>query len=84
MSAIQTAHHHALTLLAANPRGMPEGILHAHGISIDDMVAVVQAGLATARGERVRAGGQVIEVATVQITDAGRKALASVNSTLLP
>jgi len=65
----------ALALLAANPQGMSEGILVAHGISIDDMVGLVQAGLATATGERVRCGDRVIEVALVKITDAGREAI---------
>jgi hypothetical protein len=41
------------------------------------MVELVKAGLATARGERVRAGDRVIEVATLRITDAGRAAISS-------
>jgi len=46
--------HRALVLLAANPRGLPEGFLLAHVVTIDDMIALVQAGLAAARGERVK------------------------------
>jgi hypothetical protein len=42
------------------------------------MVGLVNAGLATATGERVVAGGKRIEVARVRITEAGR---ALVNST---
>jgi len=68
-------HQAALRLLAANPQGLAEGLLAAHGVTIEDMVALVQAGLATAMGERVRAGDRVIEVAIVKITDAGRKAI---------
>jgi hypothetical protein len=48
----------------------------AHGFSIDMMVEVVNAGLATATAERVVAGARTIEVARVRITDAGRRALA--------
>jgi len=50
---------------------MSEGILSAHGISIDDMVELVRAGHVTARGERIRVGDRVIEVAIVTITAPG-------------
>jgi hypothetical protein len=52
-------------------------MLLAHGVSIETMVALIRAGFATARGERVRAGDRQTEVATVRITEAGREALAS-------
>ena len=52
-------------------------MLLAQGISIEVMVALVRGGFAPARGERVRTGDRVIEVATVKITDAGREALAT-------
>lgn len=48
----------------------------AHGFTVPQMVALIRAGLATATGERVVAGTRKIEVATVRITEAGRKALA--------
>jgi hypothetical protein len=47
----------------------------AHGFSIDMMVELVNAGLATATAERVVAGGRPIEVARVRITEEGRRAL---------
>jgi hypothetical protein len=53
-----------------------EAILRAHGFSTELMVEMVRAGLATASGERVVAGNRKIEVATLRITDAGRRALA--------
>jgi hypothetical protein len=40
------------------------------------MVELVRAGLASVRTERMVAGGKAIEVARMQITDAGRRALA--------
>ena len=70
-NALSDDNHRALTLLASSPRGMSEGILSAHGISIDDMVELVRAGHVTARGERIRVGDRVIEVAIVTITAPG-------------
>jgi membrane carboxypeptidase/penicillin-binding protein PbpC len=48
----------------------------AHGFTIDMLVELARAGLATATSERVVAGGRTIEVARVRITGAGRRALA--------
>jgi hypothetical protein len=55
--------------------GCTEAIMLAHGFSIDMMVKLVNAGLATATAERMVAGGKTIEVARVRITEAGRRAL---------
>jgi hypothetical protein len=52
----------------------------AHGFTIPQMVELVRAGLATATPERVVAGRRTIEVATVRITEAGRRALAGAAS----
>jgi hypothetical protein len=49
--------------------------MRAHGFTVEQMVALVRDGLATATPERVVAGGRTMEVATVRITDAGRRAL---------
>jgi hypothetical protein len=45
----------------------------AHGFTIE----LVRAGFASAGVERVVAGSRKMEVATLRITDAGRRALAS-------
>jgi hypothetical protein len=66
----------ALELLAASPDGCTEAILRAHGFSVEQMVDLVRAGLASAATERVVAGGKKVEVARVKITEAGRRALA--------
>jgi hypothetical protein len=66
----------ALELLASCRDGCTEAIMPAHGFSIDLMVELVRAALATATAERVVAGKREIEVARVRITAAGRKALA--------
>jgi hypothetical protein len=66
----------ALELLAASPDGCSEAIMVTHGFTVDMLVKLVRAGLATAGTERVVAGGRSIEVARVGITDAGRRVLS--------
>jgi hypothetical protein len=44
----------------------------AHGFTIEQMVELIRAGLATATAERVVAGGQKREVARLRVTEAGR------------
>ena len=65
-----------LELLAGSARqGCTEAFLLAHGFTVDLLADMVRVGFATAQIERVRAGGQPIEVTRVHITDAGRRAL---------
>jgi hypothetical protein len=66
----------ALELLASCPEGCTEAIMLAHGFTVEQMVELVRAGLATATAERVVAGSRKMELATVRITEAGRRALA--------
>jgi hypothetical protein len=47
----------------------------AHGFTVELLVEM-RAGFATAKGERVRAGGKSIKAARPLITEAGRRALA--------
>jgi hypothetical protein len=72
--------HRALELLAASRDGVSEAMLRAHGYSVEQMVELVRAGLATASAERVVAGGRTVEVATMRITAKGRQALAEQTS----
>jgi hypothetical protein len=65
----------ALELLASCDTGCPEGILHAHGFAISDMVELVYAGFAKASSKRVVAGSRTTEVGRVRITAAGRRVL---------
>jgi hypothetical protein len=56
------------------------GLVDAHsqvapGFTVEQMVELVRAGLATAKAEHMRAGGRAIEVTRVRITEAGRQAL---------
>jgi hypothetical protein len=66
----------ALELLAGcGAEGCSEHVLRAQGFAIEQMVALVRAGLATATPQRTRAGPEVLEVATLRIADAGRRVL---------
>jgi hypothetical protein len=67
----------ALELLAGSPDGYTKASLRAHGFSMDMMVELVKAGLATTKRERIVAGGRQTDV--VLITDAGRRALAKMS-----
>jgi hypothetical protein len=62
--------------LANSRDGCTEAIMLAHGFSIALLVELVRSGFASAQPERVVAGGKTIEIATLRITDAGRRALA--------
>jgi hypothetical protein len=59
---------HALELLASGPDGCTEAIMLAHGFTVEMMVDLVRARLATVKADRVVAGGRSIEVARVRIT----------------
>jgi hypothetical protein len=62
-------------LLAQCPQGCSEAITLAQGFAIEQLAALVRSGLATVTAQRVKAGREVLEVATLRITDAGRQAL---------
>jgi putative heme iron utilization protein len=65
----------ALGLIDEAPDGVTEQVLLAHDVTIKQIVALIDEGLATARADRVRAGGREIEMTRVRITEAGRRAL---------
>jgi hypothetical protein len=49
----------------------------AHGFTIEQLVELGRAGLITATADCVVTGAHEFEVATLRITEAGRKALAA-------
>jgi len=61
-------------LLASCRDGCTEALMIAHGFTVEQMVELVSAGLATATAERVVGGRRAFEVARVRITDARRRA----------
>jgi hypothetical protein len=66
----------ALQMLAGCPQGVTEDfIVLAHGFDRDIIGSLVRIKLATLQRQTVRAGGQVVEVSRITITDAGRQAL---------
>jgi hypothetical protein len=62
-------------LLASCRDGCTEAILLAHGFTVDQIVELVRAGLATAHTQRVIVARRAVEIAHVKITEAGRRAL---------
>jgi hypothetical protein len=64
----------ALGMLAACLRGRMESVMQAHGIAIETLRGLVQAGLATIDRGPAYFDPRVI-VTMLQITDAGRRAI---------
>ena len=70
------AKRRALALLATEPGRCPEPMLRVeHGIDEPVTVLLIEEGLVSARHEKVRTGGRLVDVLRLQITDAGRAAL---------
>lgn len=76
MPKLNAEHRRALKLLADAAGGWTEALLLAYGLSAGLIPNLVDAGLASAKAERVLAAGRPIEVVRIRITDAGRAALA--------
>jgi hypothetical protein len=74
--ALNADRRSALALLAGSPDGCTEAVMLAHGFKLELLADLVRAGLATATDDRVRAGTREMQITRVQITDAGRQALA--------
>jgi hypothetical protein len=64
-----------LEMSAGSADGTTDALLAAHGFTAELVVALVRAGLATAKAEQTFAAGRAIDVTRVRITDAGRWAL---------
>jgi hypothetical protein len=64
-------------LAGCGAEGCTEVVMLANGIDLDSMVQIILEGLATETRQRTRAGREVLEVATLRITEKGRKALAA-------
>jgi hypothetical protein len=65
----------ALKLLAVSRNGCTEAVMLAHGFPVPLLVELVRSGLASATPERMVAGKHTMEIATLRITEAGRRAL---------
>lgn len=66
----------ALVMLAtAGRNGAMQSLLNAHGFPASLIAGLVNQGLATMTHEKARAGGKLVDVFWVRITQAGRHAL---------
>ena len=66
----------ALELLDASREGCTEAVMLAHGFTVEMLIELVTARLATAQTERMVVGGRRVEVIRFRITEAGRQALS--------
>jgi hypothetical protein len=70
-----------LELLAgAGPAGCDTSCLLALGFTVLDLYALVRAGIAAPRAERVADGARELDLSRLRITEQGRAALADRNS----
>jgi hypothetical protein len=68
----------ALAMLAnAGHDGVTQSLLTMYGVHPSMVAEFVGRGLATMTQEKVRAGGGLVEVVTIRITETGRGALAA-------
>ena len=65
----------ALELLAVDRRGLTETLLRTYGFTLRMLAGLIRAGLATAQRQTAKAGGQMIRVVRIRITEAGLRAL---------
>jgi hypothetical protein len=59
------------------PHGYPEALILAKGFSLELLIGLVRAGLATIATETVRTGDRTRGISNVRITAAGRRAIES-------
>jgi hypothetical protein len=65
----------ALELLDSCPDGCPDGLMIEHGCSVELMVDLIEARLATVHTQYMRVGRQLMEFVRLKITAAGRQSL---------
>ena len=66
-------HLRALSILAGSPNGCTEATMIGHGVTVDDMIEMIKAGLAAVTVERMIIGRKPIDVTWVRIAEAGRR-----------
>jgi len=83
VAAAQARPSPALELLAASLDGCTEAVKLGHGFSIDMMVELINAVLATATPKRIVGGGYRDERTRVRIMEEGRRALGGIAASRL-
>jgi hypothetical protein len=68
-------HRQVLEVLAHAPSGCDVNALLTRGFKLETMADLIRDGLATVRVQTVKERDPAIEVALVEITDAGRRAI---------
>ena len=69
--------HRALEMLARRPVGVTERLILARGFSRRMLLGLIRQRLATLTYEKAQTRGRIIEIGKMQITAAGRNALAA-------
>jgi len=72
---LSASHRRALELLSGSADGLTQALLMAHGVAAELIAQLILDGLVGAEAERMMAGGKLIEVRRIRITDAGRRAI---------
>jgi hypothetical protein len=76
MAKLSKEKRRALQLLARSPNGCTEALMMAHGFELVMLAKLVIDGLAVAVDHSTMAGRRRMKVVWLQITPAGRKAIA--------
>ena len=76
MPNLNAGHRRALELLANTSDGCTEALMLAQGLTPKLIGAVVRAGHATARPERMIVAGNAVSVTRIKITESRHEALA--------
>jgi hypothetical protein len=77
MAALSDEELRALRLLARYPSGCTEQVMLANGFTPDQIANLVFGGLAKREVRNVALGGRQLKVVRMEITAAGRKAIAA-------
>jgi hypothetical protein len=77
MAKLTDEQRRALRLLAGVPSGCTEALMLARGFETRDVRKLLRDGLAKIETHRALSGGQHVVVTLMQITAAGRKAIAA-------
>jgi hypothetical protein len=75
--ALSVGHRRALQLLASSDGAWPEALFLARGFSAKLVETLVAAGLVAVATVKTRAGGSVVPVRRLRITEAGRLIIGS-------
>jgi hypothetical protein len=76
MAKLSKERRRALQLLARSPNGCTKALMLAHGFQLEVLDKLVLDGLAKAEEHATIAGSRAMKVVWLQITPAGRQAIA--------